>query len=235
TYRIPLDLHPRLPDHGFTMDHLPGDAIGIYSEFLRFSSVHIPFSTFLLSVLKYFKDVCIDDGPSSLKKWKDKFFLIDRRAIPDYLTWRHSCSCVSDDFPTDGYDQNDVERLCARLICLCEMREERVPSHTTAPAAEGALIPLPTPYEIAASLPDPHLAKKRRLRKRSSEAGSSAPELGQTEGVDEADLTNFCAEIENSWWKLSAFGPSHGGTLVHASTSGRGLSLRGVVVSGYAG
>ncbi|GKE01141.1 hypothetical protein Tco_1389124, partial [Tanacetum coccineum] len=69
-------------------------------------------------------DVCMDDGPSSLKKWKDKFFLIDRRAIPDYLTWRHSCSCVSDDLPSDGYDRNDVQRLCARLIYLCGMREE---------------------------------------------------------------------------------------------------------------
>ncbi|GJT11807.1 hypothetical protein Tco_0858849 [Tanacetum coccineum] len=34
TYRIPLDLHPRLLDPEFTMDHLPADAIGIYSEFL---------------------------------------------------------------------------------------------------------------------------------------------------------------------------------------------------------
>ncbi|GKE17204.1 hypothetical protein Tco_1424781, partial [Tanacetum coccineum] len=160
------------------------------------------------------------DGPSSLKKWKDKFLLIDRRAIPDYLTWRHSCSCVSDDLPTDGYDRNDVEQLCARLICLPKMRDEvlvryglssvwfnkecdlvfqriddnaemsiydfmtlpswgdakvaeeshhlsslpleRVSSHTTAPAAEGAMIPLPTSNEIAASLPDPRLAKKSK-------------------------------------------------------------------------
>ncbi|GJR75789.1 hypothetical protein Tco_0088154 [Tanacetum coccineum] len=166
------------------------------------------------------EDVCIDDGPSSLKKWKDKFFLIDRRAIPDYLTWRHSCSCVSDDLPTDGYDRNDVERLCARLICLREMREEvlvrsglsfvwfnkecdpvfqriddnaemsiydfmtlpswsdakvveeshrlslplleRVPSHTTAPAAEGAIILLLTLDEIDASLADSCLAKKSK-------------------------------------------------------------------------
>ncbi|GKB88373.1 hypothetical protein Tco_0960645 [Tanacetum coccineum] len=27
TYRIPLDLHPRLPNFGFTIDHLPGNAI----------------------------------------------------------------------------------------------------------------------------------------------------------------------------------------------------------------
>ncbi|GJY32607.1 hypothetical protein Tco_0417076 [Tanacetum coccineum] len=49
------------------------------------------------------EDVCMDDGPSSMKKWKKKFFLIDRRAIPDYLTWRHSHSCVVDDLPLDGY------------------------------------------------------------------------------------------------------------------------------------
>ncbi|GKA79242.1 hypothetical protein Tco_0785838, partial [Tanacetum coccineum] len=70
------------------------------------------------------EDVCMKDGPSSLKKWKDKFFLIDRRAIPDYLTWRHSCSCVLDDLPYDGYDRNDVELLCPHLICLREMRKE---------------------------------------------------------------------------------------------------------------
>ncbi|GKE52872.1 hypothetical protein Tco_1488028, partial [Tanacetum coccineum] len=41
-------------------------------------------------------------------------------------------------------------------------------------------------------------SKKRKLRKIASEAGSSAPELGQAEDVDEANLTDFCAEIENS-------------------------------------
>ncbi|GKB19146.1 hypothetical protein Tco_0853069, partial [Tanacetum coccineum] len=267
----PLDLHPRLPDPGFTMDHLPDNAIGIHIEFLRFSGVH-------------------------------------RRAIPDYLTWRHSCSFVLDDLSTDGYDRNDVEQLCAHLICLHETREEvlvrsglssmwfnkecdpmfrriadnagrlggdakvaeephhlslplleRVLSHTTAPTAEGAMIPLPTPYEIAASLPDPRLAKKSKgpsqARVCSTLVTGLLP-LNLTEGVDEADLTDFYAKIENSLEKdegtsaraaltltprlgkrlgappsvanVSAFGPSHGGTLVHASTSGRDLSLRGM-------
>ncbi|GKB13665.1 hypothetical protein Tco_0847588, partial [Tanacetum coccineum] len=40
--------------------------------------------------------------------------------------------------------------------------------------------------------------KRRKLRKRASEPGYSTPKLGQTEGVDEADLTDFCAKIENS-------------------------------------
>ncbi|GKC00216.1 hypothetical protein Tco_0986352, partial [Tanacetum coccineum] len=82
TYRIPVDLHPRLPDVGFTMDRLPADAIGIYSEFL----------------------------------YKAIGFLS--------LNIRHSCSCVLDDLPSDGYDRDDVQRLCARLICIREMREE---------------------------------------------------------------------------------------------------------------
>nr|GEU67520.1 hypothetical protein [Tanacetum cinerariifolium] len=154
TYHIPLDVHPRLPDHGFTMDHLPGGAIGIYT----------------------------------------KVFLV---------FWY--------DLPTAGYDQNDVERLY------------RVLSHTTAPAAKGAMIMLPTLDEIVASLPDPRLAKKskgtsqvrvcsaldttpelsrpsnkRKLRKRASEAGFSAPKLGQAKDVDQADLTDFCAKIKNS-------------------------------------
>nr|GEV09099.1 retrovirus-related Pol polyprotein from transposon TNT 1-94 [Tanacetum cinerariifolium] len=304
TYRRPLDLHPRLPNLGFTMDRLTADAIGIHSEFLQISGIRVSFSTFLLSVLKYFKvhisqlvplgdwfsfskhrntkDVCMDDGPSSLKKWKNKFFLIDLRAISDHLTWRHSCSCVSDDLPSDGYDRNDVQRLCARLIYLREMREEmgiynfmtlpswsdakiaeeshhlslpmlkRVPSHTTVPTMEGAIISLPTPDEITASLPDSHLikkskgpshasrtSKKRKLQKIDLEAGSSTPELDQAEGTDEADLADLCVEIEDSLERdkavVSASEPSYVGTSAPASTSSHSLSLGGVFASGCVG
>ncbi|GKG19687.1 hypothetical protein Tco_0376786, partial [Tanacetum coccineum] len=88
---------------------------------------------------------------------------------------------------------------------------ERVPSHTTAPATEGAIILLPTPDEISASLPDSRLvkkskgssytsrpSKKRKLQKRDLEASSSAPELDQAKGTDEADLADLCVEIEDS-------------------------------------
>ncbi|GKC01098.1 hypothetical protein Tco_0987234, partial [Tanacetum coccineum] len=67
--------------------------------------------------------ICMDEGLLCLKGWKKNFFLIDRRVISDHLTWRSSQSCVTDDFPTYGYDQRDVERLCANVICLCEMKE----------------------------------------------------------------------------------------------------------------
>ncbi|GKD96070.1 hypothetical protein Tco_1379967 [Tanacetum coccineum] len=289
TYRIPLDLQPRLPDSRFTIDPLPSNAIGIYTEFLRFSGVRIPFSTFLLSVLKYFKV--------------------------------HISQLVPiDDLPTDGYDRNDVERLSARLICLCEIREnvlvrsglssvwfnkecdpvfrriddisemsiynfmtlpswgdakvfeeshhhslsllESVSSHTTALTAEGTMILLPTPDEIVASLLDPRLtkeskgplqvrvrsasdtaletsrpSKKRNVKKRTSEPGSSSPELGISTRAVLVPTPRVGKRLgaPPSMVVVSASGPSHVGTSFPASTSGRSFSLGGVAVSGRAG
>ncbi|GKC25782.1 hypothetical protein Tco_1027932 [Tanacetum coccineum] len=257
------------------------------------------------------EDICMDDGPSSLKKWKNKFFLIDRRAIPDHLTWRHSHSCVLDDLPVDGYDRNDVKQLRVHLIRLREMKEEllvrsglssiwsnkecdsvfrrnddnsemsiydfmtlpssgdakivekphylfeplleRVPSHTIVPAAEDALIPFLTPDEVAAAHPNLRLARKSK--------GPS--QLGQAEGLNEADITNFCAELEDNMKRDDGtfirtasvprlclgkrLGPSLSmvvasvsrpplvGTLAHASTSGHSLALRGSVTDGFTG
>ncbi|GJV67042.1 hypothetical protein Tco_1482551 [Tanacetum coccineum] len=133
TYRIPLDLHSRLPDPGFTMDCLPGDAIGIYFEFLWFFGVCIPFSTFLLSVLKYFKVHISQLAPLEMS-------IYDFMTLPSW---------------SDAKVVEESHHLSLPLL-------ERVPSHTTAPAAEGAIILLPTPDEIAASLPDSRLAKKSK-------------------------------------------------------------------------
>ncbi|GKB85360.1 hypothetical protein Tco_0957632 [Tanacetum coccineum] len=352
TYRIPLDLYPRFPDPDFTMDRLPADAIGIYSEFLWFSSVRVPFLTFLLSVLKYFKvhisqlvplglnkvvsfevvcrdlnivptvtlfcvfqclckqgdwfsfskrhnteDVCMDDGPSSLKKWKNKFFLIDRRAIPDHLTWIHSCSYVSDDLPSNGYDRNDVQRLCARLIRLRKMREEvlvrsrlssvwfnkecdpvfqRVDDNAEMSiydfmtlhswsdakiAEESHHLSLPLLERVSSHTTAP--ATEEEAAEKDLEASSSALELDQAEGTDEADLADLCAEIEDNLERdegvsmraasaptprigkrsgappsiavVSASEPSHVGTSAPTSTYGRSLSLGGVVASDCVG
>nr|GFA31392.1 hypothetical protein [Tanacetum cinerariifolium] len=210
TYRIPLDLHPRLLDAGFTMDNLPADAI--------------------------------------------EMSIYDFMTLPSW---------------SDAKIVEESHHLSLPLL-------ERVPSHTTAPASKGAIISVPTPDEIVASLPDPRLAKKskepslvsrpskkRKLQKRASEAGSSASELGQAEGVNEADLADLCSELEDSLEKdacvptravlapiprlgkrsgappsiaiASVFEPSHVTTLAPAPTSGHSLSLGGVVASGRAG
>ncbi|GKD33900.1 hypothetical protein Tco_1249409, partial [Tanacetum coccineum] len=65
---------------------------------------------------------------------------------------------------------------------------EYVLSHTITPAAEDALIMLPTPDDVAAAQPDLRLARNSK--------GPS--QLGQAEGLNEADITNFCAELEDS-------------------------------------
>ncbi|GKB80277.1 hypothetical protein Tco_0947172 [Tanacetum coccineum] len=145
TYDIPLDLRPRLPDPNFRMSILPaGDtAIGIYYRIFDSSGVRIPFSSFLLAVLKYFKvhisqlvplglskgdwfsfvkrggsaPVCMEVTKSGLKQWKEKIFLIDRRAIPFHMPWRHPDSCIINKIPTN-FNQDHVDRLKAHIVKL---------------------------------------------------------------------------------------------------------------------
>ncbi|GJT60474.1 hypothetical protein Tco_1004007 [Tanacetum coccineum] len=55
---------------------------------------------------------CIRGAPTSLKKWKDKFFLIDRRAAPIAMSWRHHDSSVADVLPGPSeYNAADVATL----------------------------------------------------------------------------------------------------------------------------
>nr|GEW52381.1 hypothetical protein [Tanacetum cinerariifolium] len=208
------------------------------------------------------KDVCMDDEPSSLKKWKDKYFLIDRRAILDYLTWRHSCSCIYDDLLTDGYDQNDVERLFARLICFREMWEEVLVrsgliSMWFNKECDLVFRRIDDNAEMSIynfmTLPSWSDAK---VVEESHNLSSSLPDR-QTEGKYGVDLTDFYAKIKNSLQRdegtsvraALAFAPaepfynplggkhqlqsqrpaSHVGTLVHASSFRRNISLEGMV------
>ncbi|GJX50814.1 hypothetical protein Tco_0277659 [Tanacetum coccineum] len=86
-YAIPLDLHPYVPPSGLTMNRLPVDKDVIYDR-IRVSG-----------------------------HWKDRFFLIDRRAIPDAMPRRHQNSSVADPPPT-GVQTEDIRRLCENIIDL---------------------------------------------------------------------------------------------------------------------
>ncbi|GJY82759.1 hypothetical protein Tco_0496135 [Tanacetum coccineum] len=173
------DLRPRLPDPNFRMINLPaGDTtIGIYSRIFDSSGVRIPFSSFLLAVLKYFKvhisqlvplglskvitfevlcrslnieptvtlfrvfqtlskqgdwfsfakrgdpaPVCMEVAKSGLKLWKEKFFLIERKAIPFHMPWRHPDSCITDKVPTN-FNQNHVDQLKDHIVKLRDILE----------------------------------------------------------------------------------------------------------------
>nr|GEV31511.1 hypothetical protein [Tanacetum cinerariifolium] len=97
-YKIPRDLHPRLPSEEFVMSDLPDDAISVYHCIFDFFGVWIPFSSFILALIKHYKH------------WKSGFFLIDRRAILDYMSWRHSDSTTNDLMPpTSSFSMEDSQ------------------------------------------------------------------------------------------------------------------------------
>ncbi|GKC84824.1 hypothetical protein Tco_1140541, partial [Tanacetum coccineum] len=145
TYRIPLDLHPQLPSDNFVMYELPDDAIGIYHCMFDFSGVRIPFSSFLLALLKHNQvhfsqlghlglnkgdwfsfvkrrapsPMCIDDNRSCMKNWKSGLSLIDRRVIPIPMVWRHPSAAIDDPRHAAGtYLMVDVRWLSVHVIKL---------------------------------------------------------------------------------------------------------------------
>ncbi|GKD18688.1 hypothetical protein Tco_1207846, partial [Tanacetum coccineum] len=54
---------------------------------------------------------------NNLKHWKERFFLIDRRAILDAMSLRHKNSSMADPPPT-GVQAEDIHRLCEKIIDL---------------------------------------------------------------------------------------------------------------------
>ncbi|GJS16806.1 copia protein [Tanacetum coccineum] len=123
-YCIPTDLHPRLPLPELTMDNLPPNVIGIYIEQLEQGGLRIHLSTFFPAVIKHFRVHVSQLVPMGVNRvimfevrcwsldindWKKKFFLIDQRAIPDAMPWRHINTDVRDDFPVN-YKEGDADR-----------------------------------------------------------------------------------------------------------------------------
>ncbi|GJV87374.1 hypothetical protein Tco_1531312 [Tanacetum coccineum] len=130
-YNIPRDLHPRLPSEDFVMPDISApNAIGVYHRIFDFSGVLIPFPTFLLSLIKHYKVhfsswVLWGSTRSCMKGWKSCFFLIDQRAIPNYMPWRHPSSAIDDPKPPVGsYNQEDVHRLSAHVVKLRDIPKE---------------------------------------------------------------------------------------------------------------
>ncbi|GKB28139.1 hypothetical protein Tco_0867540 [Tanacetum coccineum] len=172
-YKIPRDLHPVAVSSEWTMDRLTDEYIGLYEQYFEFAGLRVPFSTFLLAVIRHFhvhisqlvplgltrltlfelycrslnivpsvtlfrvfyklskqgdwfsfekragKDFrgkILNETFSCMKKWKGRFFFIDRRAIPDAMCWRHHDSDISDPAPKDGFDEADVIALTHQSI-----------------------------------------------------------------------------------------------------------------------
>ncbi|GJV13872.1 hypothetical protein Tco_1355413 [Tanacetum coccineum] len=68
--------------------------------------------------------VCIDDNRSCMKDRKSGFFLVDQRAIPDSMVWRHLSVAIDDPRPAaSSFSMADVCRLSAHVIKLRDMPE----------------------------------------------------------------------------------------------------------------
>ncbi|GJV37696.1 hypothetical protein Tco_1410173 [Tanacetum coccineum] len=198
TYDIPLDLRPRLPDPNFRMINLPvrDTAIGIYSMIFDSLGVRIPFSSFLLAVLKYFKVHISQLVPLGLSKVitfenhvdQQKAHIVKLRDIPEGVLVRSGLSRVW---------RNPMCDPVLRLMSIYDflflpsldkimVREEphelgtsilgRVVDRTTSPAPAGIAIPRASPKEIVITRPDP---------KKVSRAGSSR--LAARDGIKKTD------------------------------------------------
>nr|GEY86835.1 hypothetical protein [Tanacetum cinerariifolium] len=182
TYDIPLDLRPRLPDPNFTMINLPvGDTtIGIYSRIFDYSSVRIPFSSFLLSVLKYFKVHISQLVPLGLNKDQVdrlKAHIVKLRDIPEGVMVRFGLSRVWRNPMCDPMLRRSDKTvmsihdfLCLPSLDKATVREEphglntfilgRVADRTTSPAPAGTAIPRASSEEISVTPPDPKVVTK---------------------------------------------------------------------------
>ncbi|GKA09086.1 hypothetical protein Tco_0688417 [Tanacetum coccineum] len=118
-YCILTDLRPRLPSLDLTIDKLSLNVIGIYlmpidvNRVIMFEGHWFSFENKTGGRSKK----CFKEITSSLKGWKKKFFLIDQRAIPDAMPWRHIDTDVHDDFSVN-YNEGDADRLAEHIILL---------------------------------------------------------------------------------------------------------------------
>ncbi|GKA35942.1 hypothetical protein Tco_0722433 [Tanacetum coccineum] len=54
-YFVPEEVHPQLPSSDATMHERPAGKVGMYTRFFDYANYRIPFSTFFVSVLTYFR------------------------------------------------------------------------------------------------------------------------------------------------------------------------------------
>ncbi|GJZ34546.1 hypothetical protein Tco_0580363, partial [Tanacetum coccineum] len=196
---IPRDLYPRLPLEEFVMSELPDDAIGIYHRMFDFSGVRIPFSSFILALIKHYRVQFSQLGPLGLNKVitfevlyrslqieptvtlfrvfqtlckQSDWFSFAKRHAPSP---RHSDIAIDDPRPaSSSFSMADVRRLSAYVIKLRDMSEGVLPFYCTSPAAVDVVIPNPTLEDlVVGTLSSNILAKDEASQKRKASTSST--------------------------------------------------------------
>nr|GEW82021.1 hypothetical protein [Tanacetum cinerariifolium] len=115
---------------------------------------------FSFAELRASSPVCIDDNWSCMNGWKSGLFLIDRRAIPYYVSWRHPDSAISNSKPLLAV-MGIHDFLCLPEWIGLEVQEEihqdvrpslqRLPFYYIPSAASNATITMPTLKDLSAA------------------------------------------------------------------------------------
>ncbi|GJW02514.1 hypothetical protein Tco_1561370 [Tanacetum coccineum] len=133
-YDILEDLHPRVVLEGLTMDALPNDAIGLYAHHFQQGGL------------------------------RDKFFLVNRRAAPIAMAWRHHDSSVANPFPKPSkFNASDVAKLredskgkvvtMAEFLCLHNFKGCKVVAGAFLPPDSARVTYLASPAEWLEDIP----------------------------------------------------------------------------------
>nr|GEU67047.1 hypothetical protein [Tanacetum cinerariifolium]GEV40527.1 hypothetical protein [Tanacetum cinerariifolium] len=199
---IPLDLHPVALTKGWTMDQLPDDMIGLN----RLTMFEL-YCRSLGIVASGAGGQVFCETFSGLKGLKKRFFFLDRRAIPDAMSWRHHDSdaglATTWDFPgfrptfkdTKGNGVTMSEYLCFPFLSGASISkgpaltsQDRIEQNTTRPLPPDRAISEKTDHQKRVEVEDPKIvatrerkaraaAKKRERQRQASEATSSPQPL----------------------------------------------------------
>ncbi|GJW16333.1 hypothetical protein Tco_0020466 [Tanacetum coccineum] len=200
-YRIPRDLHPRLPSEEFVMSELLDDAIGIYHRIFDFSSVRIPFSSH--------PNAAIDDPMPAA----GSFNMADMRRLSAHVIKLR-------DMP-EGADGNVMgihDFLCLSEWTGAEVQEDphlnvrptlqRLPFYCI-PKAKG-------PSTSGAALS--HVAKHTRSALAQSSGSTTRPSLFVGDDDESDDDDDACVEIP-------LVTPLHSATVIPSSRNQGGSSI----------
>nr|GEU83496.1 hypothetical protein [Tanacetum cinerariifolium] len=130
---------------------------------------------------------CLKDAPTSLNKWKDKFLLVDRRAAPIAMAWRHHDSSVADPFPKPSeYSERLLYLFVGHLLVFYTLQvatEALLPpvtarvTHLAPPAARLEDIPPKTGDMIVSEIQCKKVVddKEKKKKKAEEKAATRAP------------------------------------------------------------
>ncbi|MFS8017343.1 hypothetical protein Hanom_Chr15g01379261 [Helianthus anomalus] len=140
-YAIPASLNPIIPKKDTPIYPFVPGKIGVYTRMFDYCNYRLPLTKFLVEVLLFHEVHLSQMNPfgqvrkinaccytwitSSLKDWKDRFFLVDDRCIPSEMTWRLKRSRLLDPLPKDfAFDKKLYAALIREARCV-----EKYPEH----------------------------------------------------------------------------------------------------------